>query len=73
MEKTVTTKRKTLMTLSWEIQKKKHSTRSKALQSAWAITQNDDIVVYYLVKKHSVQRPLTKTVPLTNLTIGKCY
>lgn len=73
MEKTVTTKRKTLMTLSWEIQKKKHSTRSEALQSAWGITQNNDIVVYYLVKKHSVQRPLTKPVHPTNLTIGSRY
>lgn len=73
MEKTATTKRKTLMTLSWEIQKKKHSTRSKALQSAWAITQNDDIVVYYLVKKHSVQRPFTKPIHPTDLAIGTRY
>lgn len=73
MEKTVTTKRKTLMTLSWEIQKKKHTTRSKSLQYAWGIVENDDIVVYYLVKKHSVQRPLTKPVHPTNLTIGTCY
>lgn len=42
-----------LMRLSWEIQRKKKCIRSKALQSAWAITQNEDITVYYLIKKHS--------------------
>lgn len=42
-----------LMNLSWEIQRTKHCARSKALQSAWAITQNEDITVQYLVKKHS--------------------
>ncbi len=42
-----------LMRLSWEIQRKKRCIRSKALQSAWAITQNEDITVYYLIKKHS--------------------
>jgi hypothetical protein len=42
-----------LMRLSWEIQKKKKCIRSKALQSAWAITQNEDITIYYLVKRHS--------------------
>ena len=41
------------MYLSWEIQRKKKCIRSKALQSAWAITQNEDITVYYLIKKHS--------------------
>jgi hypothetical protein len=41
------------MKLSWEIQRKKQSTRSKALQAAWAITQNEDITIYYLVKRHS--------------------
>lgn len=42
-----------LMRLSWEIQRKKKCIRSKALQSAWAITQNEDITIYYLVKRHS--------------------
>lgn len=42
-----------LMRLSWEIQRKKKCIRSKALQAAWAITQNEDITVYYLIKKHS--------------------
>ncbi len=42
-----------LMQLSWEVQRKKHTTRAKALQAAWAITNNEDITVYYLVKRHS--------------------
>lgn len=42
-----------LMILSWEIQRKKKSTRAKALQAAWAITLNEDITIYYLVKRHS--------------------
>ncbi len=42
-----------LMVLSWEIQRKKKHTRSKALQAAWAISLNEDITIYYLVKRHS--------------------
>ena len=45
-----------IMVISWEIQRKKKCIRSKALQSAWAITQNEDITIYYLVKKHSHER-----------------
>lgn len=45
-----------LMYLSWEIQRKKKCIRSKALQSAWAITQNEDITIYYLVKRHSHEK-----------------
>ncbi|MFP5041618.1 hypothetical protein [Parasediminibacterium sp. JCM 36343] len=41
-----------LMVLSWEIQRKKKYTRKRALQAAWAITLNEDITVYYLVKRH---------------------
>lgn len=41
------------MYLSWEIQRRKKCIRSKALQSAWAITQNEDITVHYLIRKHS--------------------
>lgn len=62
MHSTTTQKRKTLMNLSWEIQRKKKITRSKSLQSAWAITQNDDIVVYHLVRKHSTQHSKQKAV-----------
>ncbi|MBP6024915.1 hypothetical protein [Ferruginibacter sp.] len=52
-----------LMYLSWEIQKKKKYTRSKSLQSAWAIAQNEDITVYYLVKKHSHANYTNKVKP----------
>ena len=45
-----------LMRMSWEIQRKKKCTRSKSLQSAWAIIQNEDITIYYLVKRHSHER-----------------
>lgn len=45
-----------LMRMSWEIQRKKKCIRSKALRSAWAITQNEDITIYYLVKRHSHDR-----------------
>lgn len=52
-----------LMYLSWEIQKKKKCTRSKSLQSAWAIAQNADITVYYLVSKHSHTKYPNKVNP----------
>lgn len=42
-----------LMRMSWELQRRKSYTRSKALQAAWAICQNEDITIYYLVKRHS--------------------
>jgi len=45
-----------LMRLSWEIQRKKKCIRSKALQSAWTIIQNEDITIYYLVRKHSHEK-----------------
>lgn len=73
MEQLVTTRLKTLMTLSWEIQRKKHTSRSKALQNAWAITLNDDIVIYYLVHKHRVQRPLSKHIHPSNIAIATRY
>lgn len=58
------------MTMSWEIQKRKNTTRSKSLQSAWAITSNEDITVYYLVKKHSNHNAKHK-VDSNNLTLFK--
>lgn len=48
-----------LMKMSWDIQKQKHSTRSKALSAAWAIVSNEDITVYYLVKKLAGRRPIS--------------
>lgn len=50
-----TTRLSYLMQLSWEIQRKKKRSRAKALQAAWAICLNEDITVYYLVKRHSHQ------------------
>ena len=50
-----------LMRLSWEIQRKKKCSRSKSLISAWAIVQNEDVTIYYLVKKHSHTRYPNKT------------
>jgi len=52
-----------LMKLSWEIQRKKQQTRSKALQAAWAITLNEDITIYYLFKRHSHERYPNKVQP----------
>jgi hypothetical protein len=45
-----------LMRMSWEIQRRRKSNRSKSLRSAWAIFLNEDITVYHLVKKHSHER-----------------
>ena len=42
-----------LMKLSHEIQKDKHVTRRKALTAAWAIVQNSNITVFYLVERYS--------------------
>lgn len=55
----------TLMKISWQIQKRKQLSRSKSLISAWAITQNEDITVFYLVRKHSSQH--SKKVIDTNI------
>ncbi|MCW3111460.1 MAG: hypothetical protein JWQ09_5966 [Segetibacter sp.] len=52
-----------LMSLSWEIQRRRKCIRSKALLSAWAIAQNEDITVYHLVKKHSHQHYANKVKP----------
>jgi hypothetical protein len=45
-----------IMSLSWEIQRKKKSNRSKALYAAWAICLNEDITIYYLVRRHSHEK-----------------
>ncbi len=51
-----------LMRISWDIQRKKNKTRSKALQTAWAIFSNEDITVLYLTRKLNHNKPLTKRV-----------
>ena len=46
----------TLMRLSWKIQHMKKTSRAKSLASAWVIYQQADIMVYYLVKKHTPEQ-----------------
>lgn len=48
-----------LMKMSWEIQRTKKRTRSKALQAAWAIITNEEITVQYLVRKLNRDKPVT--------------
>ncbi|MFL5788966.1 MAG: hypothetical protein ACJ748_12985 [Flavisolibacter sp.] len=50
-----------LMVLSWQIQRKKKPTRRQSLHAAWAITLNEDITVYCLVKRHSNRNIQMKT------------
>jgi len=57
-----------LMYLSWEIQRRRKSNRSRSLLAAWAIFQNEDITVYHLVKKHSHEKYPNK-VHLDRLTL----
>lgn len=59
-----------VMNISWQIQQKKKCTRSKALMAAWAITQNEDITVRHLVKKHSHTNNVNK-VDIESLTLFK--
>lgn len=58
-----TTRLSYLMRLSWEIQRKKKCLRAKALTHAWAIVLNEDITIYYLVRKHSHEKYPNKTEP----------
>ena len=52
-----------LMRMSWDIQRTKRRTRSKALQAAWAIINNEDVTVFYLTLKLNHHKP----VPQRNL------
>ncbi len=57
----VSTERKArLMKLSWHIQRSKRNTRSKALQAAWAILQNEGVTVYYLIRKLNHNKPVNQ-------------
>ncbi len=47
-----------LMTISWAIQRRQHSTRSKALSQAWGIIQNEDITITYLVQRLNHNKPV---------------
>lgn len=48
-----------LMRISWDIQRSKRKTRSKALQEAWAICSNEDITVLYLVRRLNHHKPVS--------------
>ncbi len=63
-----TTRLSYLMQLSWEVQRKKRISRAKALQAAWAITNNEDVTIYYLVKRHS-NRNTPNKVDVKELTL----
>jgi hypothetical protein len=51
-----------LMRLSWKIQHLKKTSRSKSLAAAWVIYQHADIMVYYLVKKHTPEQRTTTAI-----------
>lgn len=51
-----------LMRMSWDIQNRKHSTRSKALTAAWAIVSNEETTVFYLVRKLNHHKPVPERV-----------
>ena len=58
----------TIMRLSWKIQHLQKHNRSKSLVAAWVIFQQADIMVYYLIKKHTpTQSPAEPST--TNLTL----
>ncbi len=50
-----------LMKLSWDIQRAKRNTRSKALTAAWAIIGNEDITVFYLTRRLNHYKPVKHT------------
>ena len=47
-----------LMKLSWDIQRSKRNTRSRALTAAWAIIGNEDITVHYLTRRLNHDKPV---------------
>ncbi len=47
-----------LMRISWDIQKRKQKTRSKALTAAWAILTNEELTVQYLTRKLNKNKAL---------------
>jgi hypothetical protein len=49
-----------LMRMSWEIQRRTKTSRSKSLLAAWSIYLNEDITVYHLTRKHSHERNANK-------------
>jgi len=58
-----------LMHMSWAIQKRKNLTRSQALSTAWAILNNEDITVFYLVKRYNVHNKPVKWQDLNQMAL----
>ena len=57
-----------LMRLSWTIQQAKKCSRSKSLSRAWVIYQHADLMVYFLVRKHTPEQKKNE-VNTKNLTL----
>ncbi|OLY94488.1 hypothetical protein SAMN05444008_101103 [Cnuella takakiae] len=57
-----------LMRMSWEIQRKRKCNRSRSLFAAWAILQNEDTTIFYLVRRFSHSHYPNK-VRLADLTL----
>jgi hypothetical protein len=49
-----------LMRMSWEIQRRRKTNRSKSLLAAWSIYLDEDITVYHLTRKHSHEKYANK-------------
>ncbi len=47
-----------LMKMSWDIQRSKANSRSKALKAAWTIVTNEDVAIFYLTRKLNHNRPV---------------
>lgn len=47
-----------LMKLSWDIQRSKRNTRSRALTAAWAIIGHEDITIHYLTRRLNHDKPV---------------
>ncbi len=54
----ISSKLSRLMKMSWDIQRNKDCSRSKALQAAWAICSNEDVTVHYLTKRLNHEKPV---------------
>ena len=57
-----------LMRLSWTIQLAKKCSRSKSLSRAWVIYQHANLMVYFLVRKHTPEQKKNE-VNTKNLTL----
>lgn len=57
-----------LMKLSWKIQRAKSCNRSKALISAWAILNNEDLTILYLSLKFNGDKAIP-TKSLNQITL----